>query len=54
MAMTKSPEMLLQEARLHRQAGRVGEAIAAYEQALAQRPEAPNSWYNLARLQREA
>jgi tetratricopeptide (TPR) repeat protein len=29
-------------------------AIAAYEAALARNPRAPNSWYNLARLQRQA
>jgi tetratricopeptide (TPR) repeat protein len=49
-----TPEGLLRIAAQHRQAGRVAEAIAAYEQALAQRPDLPNSWYNLARLQRQA
>ena len=29
-------------------------AIAALEQALARSPQAPNSWYNLARMQRQA
>ena len=32
--------------------GQVREAIVAYQQALAQRPASPNSWYNLARLLR--
>ncbi|HEX2764534.1 MAG TPA: sulfotransferase [Allosphingosinicella sp.] len=49
-----SPESLLAEAARHRAAGRIEEAIVAYERALAMRPEAPNSWYNLARLQRQA
>jgi tetratricopeptide (TPR) repeat protein len=47
-------EMLLRAAVDHRAAGRLPAAIAAYEQALALRPDAPNSWYNLARLQRQA
>ena len=44
-AVRKIPiaEMLLDEARRHRQAGRLSEAIAAYEQALALRPELPFS-----------
>lgn len=49
-----TPESLIAEAARHRSAGRLGEAIAAYERALAIRPQAPNSWYNLARLQRQA
>lgn len=47
-------EGLLRIAAQHREAGRVGEAIAAYREALAIRPDLPNSWYNLARLQRQA
>jgi tetratricopeptide (TPR) repeat protein len=54
MDAAKTPETLLSEARQHRQHGRLSEAIGAYEQALAMHPQAPNSWYNLARLQREA
>ena len=49
-----TPEKLLRIASQHRDAGRVAEAIAAYEEALALRPDLPNSWYNLARLQRRA
>jgi tetratricopeptide (TPR) repeat protein len=49
-----TPEALLRAAAELRDAGRIGEAIAAYRQALALYPQAPNSWYNLARLQRQA
>jgi tetratricopeptide (TPR) repeat protein len=49
-----TPEELLRIASQHREAGRVAEAIGAYEAALALRPGLPNSWYNLARLQRQA
>src|SRR3954471_9859352 len=49
-----TPDGLLRAAARLRDAGRVAEAIEAYRQALALRPDAPNSWYNLARLQREA
>lgn len=48
------PERLLRAAAELRDAGRIAEAIAAYRQALALNPQAPNSWYNLARLQRQA
>ena len=54
MSAGTSPEGLLRIASEHREAGRVGEAIAAYEAALALRPALPNAWYNLARLQRQA
>ena len=36
------------------QAGRFAEAAAAYEQLLAQIPDLPDSWFNLARMQRRA
>jgi tetratricopeptide (TPR) repeat protein len=49
-----TPERLLQIAAEQREAGRVTEAIAASEAALRLRPALPNSWYNLARLQRQA
>lgn len=49
-----TPESLLADAARHVAAGSVEEAIASYEKALAMRPQAPNSWYNLARLQRRA
>jgi tetratricopeptide (TPR) repeat protein len=54
MASGASVEILLDRASRLRQAGRVVEAIAAYEQVLALRPDLPNSWYNLAWLQRQA
>lgn len=53
MGAGTTPEGLLRTASEHREAGRVAEAIAAYEAALALRPDLPNSWYNLARLQRQ-
>jgi hypothetical protein len=49
-----SPPELLQQAKTLEQAGRLPEAIAAYERLLALTPERPNTWYNLARLQRRA
>jgi tetratricopeptide (TPR) repeat protein len=49
-----TPESLLRVASQHREAGRVAEAIAAYEAALALRPALPDSWFNLALLQRQA
>ena len=54
MSAGTTPEGLLRIASQHREAGRVAEAIAAYEAALALRPGLPNAWYNLARLQRRA
>ena len=47
-------EQLLQRASQLRRAGRVAEAITAYEQLLALRPDLPESWYNLGWLQRQA
>lgn len=54
MSAGTTSEDLLRIAAQHRDSGRIAEAIAAYEQALAQRPDLPNSWYNLAWLQRRA
>lgn len=54
MSALDTPEGLLRVAAQHRDSGRIAEAIAAYESALALRPDLPNSWYNLARLQRQA
>ena len=54
MGAGTTPEALLRAAAEHRSAGRIAEAIAAYEAALAIRPALPNAWYNLARLQRQA
>ncbi|HEX9932033.1 MAG TPA: sulfotransferase [Allosphingosinicella sp.] len=47
-------EPLLRHASELMAAGRVEEAIAAYEQLLARHPDLPDSWYNLAWLQRRA
>ncbi|MCJ7451387.1 MAG: sulfotransferase [Steroidobacteraceae bacterium] len=43
-----------QQAMLLDRAGRVNEAIAAYERLLARWPDLPDCWYNLAILQRKA
>jgi tetratricopeptide (TPR) repeat protein len=53
-AANATPETLLRAAAEHRAAGRIGSAILAYEEALRLRPDLPNSWYNLAMLQRKA
>ena len=45
---------LVQEASQLRTAGRVTEAIAAYQRALAANPDLPESWFNLGWLQRRA
>lgn len=47
-------QALLQRASSLRQAGRVAEAIAAYEQLLSVRPDLTDCWYNLGLLQRQA
>ncbi len=51
---TETAETLLRRATELQRAGRVQEAIAAYEQLLALRPDLPESWYNLGYLQRWA
>src|SRR5690348_15648751 len=45
---------LLQRAAALRRAGRVEEAIAAYQELLVLAPDLPDSWYNLGWLQRQA
>lgn len=45
---------LLHDAQLLERAGRLAEAEAVYVQLLSRWPDLPNSWYNLARLQRRA
>ncbi|HEY0311164.1 MAG TPA: sulfotransferase [Allosphingosinicella sp.] len=50
----ETPETLLRAAAAYREGGRVELAIQAYEAALRLRPAMPNSWYNLAQLQRRA
>ena len=47
-------ESLIAQAGELRRAGRVPEAIAAYERLLAQWPALPDSWYNLALMYRRA
>lgn len=52
--MDAQHEQLLQRAAALRRAGRVDEAIAAYEELLRTEADLPDSWYNLAWLQRQA
>ncbi len=47
-------ETLMREAARLRAAGRAEEAINAYERLLARAPDLPDSWYNLALMQRQA
>lgn len=49
-----NPEAMLREAVRLNGEGRIPEAIAAYERVLARWPDLPDSWYNLAMLQRKA
>ena len=48
------PQALLHSAAALEQAGRFAEAEAAYQRVLASWPDLPDTWYNLARLQRRA
>lgn len=52
MADPAALQALIDAARAHDDAGRLAEAAAAYRQLLALAPALPNSWYNLARLER--
>src|SRR3990167_2074834 len=52
--MSSSFESLIGQAAQLRRAGRTLEALAAYETLLAAHPNLPDSWYNLALLQRKA
>jgi tetratricopeptide (TPR) repeat protein len=52
--MDAEAQELLRRASAHRQAGQIEQAIDAYQTFLARVPHAPNSWYNLAWLQRHA
>jgi tetratricopeptide (TPR) repeat protein len=45
---------MLERAGALRRAGRVDEAIAAYQAVLGREPDLPDSWYNLGWLQRQA
>jgi tetratricopeptide (TPR) repeat protein len=49
-----SVDSLMRAASALREAGRIPEAIAAYERLLVREPALPNSWYNLALLLRQA
>jgi tetratricopeptide (TPR) repeat protein len=48
------PQILLRSAVALEKAGRLAEAEAAYLRVLASWPDLPDTWYNLARLQRQA
>jgi tetratricopeptide (TPR) repeat protein len=48
------PRALLRSAALLESAGRLAEAEAVYQRVLASWPDLPNTWYNLALLQRRA
>ena len=50
----KDWQSLLARASQLRRAGRIDEAIAAYKRVLALKPDLPDSWYNLAWLERQA
>ena len=52
--MAADADSLLRDAVLLERAGRVAEAIAVYERLLARWPDRPDTWYNLALLQRKA
>lgn len=54
MTTHDNPDALLQLASQLRRAGRVNEAIDAYQRLLRLRPGLPDSWYNLGWLQRQA
>ncbi len=48
------PQALLRSAAMLESAGRLAEAEALYQRVLASWPDLPNTWYNLALLQRRA
>src|SRR6188474_2237202 len=52
--MASDPQALLRSAAALEKAGRLAEAEAAYLRVLGSWPELPDTWYNLARLQRRA
>jgi len=52
--MTSDPQALLRSAAALEKAGRLAEAEAAYQRVLASWPDLPDTWYNLALLQRRA
>src|SRR4029079_5836132 len=52
--MASDPQALLHTAAALEKAGRLAEAEAAYQRVLASWPDLPDTWYNLALLQRRA
>lgn len=54
MSGVSDPRVALRNAASFEQAGRFAEAEAAYQSVLSRWPDLPNTWYNLARLQRRA
>jgi tetratricopeptide (TPR) repeat protein len=54
MGDSSDPQTLLRSAAALEKAGRLAEAEAAYQRVLARWPDLPDTWYNLALLQRRA
>jgi Sulfotransferase family/Tetratricopeptide repeat len=54
MTANGDPGVLLREAAALERSGEITQAIAAYERLLSRWPDLPDSWYNLAVLQRKA
>src|SRR5262245_19354606 len=54
MADSNDPRALLHNAVALEQVGRLAEAEAVYQRVLSRWPDSPDTWYNLARLQRHA
>jgi tetratricopeptide (TPR) repeat protein len=54
MGDSSDPQALLHSAAALEKAGRLGEAEAVYQRLLARWPDLPDTWYNLALLQRRA
>jgi tetratricopeptide (TPR) repeat protein len=52
--VSQDAEALLRQAQAHKLAGRPGEAADAYEALLTLRPDLPDTWFNLALMQRQA
>lgn len=52
--MSVEAETLLRQAQSHKLAGRPAEAAEAYEALLTLRPNMPDTWFNLALMQRQA
>ena len=52
--MSADADAMLRDAVLLERAGRIAEAISVYERLLTRWPDRPDSWYNLALLQRKA